>query len=270
MCESGHIMKPHKDKDDGYEFATTSWQRFEQNVNVYRTCVENRGTDDRSLWIDWRIPGPHGYIAPQDSAKDNRFSAHHDSKDVTDVVGCLMYGSYRKPIKVQFIGDLREAERAKEEGDCSQIRAQQAQADQFSGESPWFVADGRISMPSDSKDIKGTLIRFVYQVGMRPAPGGYEMTLSYRAGPVFPETFHGDITGIKLRSSLSLVSDAIRRSGRDGGEGAIRLQRYEDVFALPMELPKPFALEEVRYGFFDLNGALVAEIHAPVLTPASR
>jgi hypothetical protein len=255
-CEARHILVPHK--PPGYDFATTSWERAEKNVFVYRTCAENHD-GKKSLYIDWSIPGPHKqYIAPSDSNVNPRAFVTHKS---ADIVSCLIYGNSRQTMAVQYIGHDDDLARAKQEG-CSGPRAQVTPVNQV--EEPWFEADGRISVPSNSEDVDGTLIRFVYQIGLIPAAGGYRMLLAYEAAPVSLENFRGKIEAITIRPSVDSVRQGLIKS--DHKDGLLSLSKYVDRFEIPMELRRPFSLREQQYGFYDINGKLVGEIDAPFLS----
>ncbi|MCK1290330.1 hypothetical protein [Bradyrhizobium sp. 30] len=161
----------------------------------------------------------------------------------------------------QYIGHQSDVQRAQDQPDCGGPRAQLIQLE--AGKEPWFLADGRISIPSDSKDVDGTLIRFVYEIGLRKAPSGYEMIFSYDAAPV-SEKFHGDIAAIKVLSNSPTVRAAIAETGHK--EGIINLRKYSDRIEIPMKLKEPFQRSQQRYVFHDVRGEIVGEIEAPFLS----
>ncbi|MFO0996649.1 MAG: hypothetical protein U1F33_08180 [Alphaproteobacteria bacterium] len=265
-CGTRHVLVPHDPKGyDGHDFATTSWwERHPKGVRVYNTCVENHDPS-KSLWIDWKTPGPHTYVPPGEAYTQPRMST--DVMPAKTVAGCLIYGDHRVPIRERFLGDNNDVESVQAEGDCSQLRGKRSLVAGSTVKSPWITMQGRAAMPSKAKDIEGTLIRFAYETGLRPAEEGYEIVFAYKAAPVFPEKFQGEIEGITFRSQPASLHQAIIKMGHE--DGAIRLRGYEATIAIPMELPKELRAGEARLGFFDQDGTLVTEIHVPILLPAS-
>jgi hypothetical protein len=166
----------------------------------------------------------------------------------------------------QHIGHQNDLPRSMDQTDCrGGARAQLTQSNPT--DEPWFLADGRISIPSDSNDVDGTLIRFVYEIGLLPSPSGYNMILAYDAAPV-SEKFHGNITDINVLSNSSTVRAAITETGRK--EGVVSLRKYADRIEIPMKLQKPYQPTQQRYVFHDIRGQIVGEIEAPFLSIDGR
>ena len=146
----------------------------------------------KSVWIDWRIPGPRTYVIPNDSAVGERPFPNRSTKGVLS--RRLIYGSYRKAIKEQYLGHEDDLPRAAQEGDCSALQrssgpgAPLASPDvKASGgpatpvadaaSQPWVTLEGRAGIPSDVEDVEATMICFVYQAGIEPAGDGYAIVL---------------------------------------------------------------------------------------------
>ena len=128
---------------------------------------------------------------------------------------------------------------------------------------PWFLADGRTSIPSDITDADGTLIRFVYQIGLQPSAGGYDMILTYDAAPA-TERSHGKINDISVRSNSQVVQAAMMKVGIK--DGVIRLSESSAKYAIPMSSVGSLRLVEQRYVFYDVQKRIVGEIAAPYLS----
>jgi hypothetical protein len=189
--------------------------------------------------------------------------------DTADVLGCLVYGNHRLTKKVEFMSHRNDLARASAEGDCSGLRpaalgGRRGASSAQKGPSPSFLVGGRISVPSNGEDVEGTLIRFVYQIGLIPDGPDYRMLLAYQAAPVSPE-FHGDIRRLTVRPSLAAVRESLMRIGY--GDGIIQLDDYEGGFTSPMKLPEQYIIEEQQYGFYDAKGNPVGAIYAPFLSP---
>ena len=255
MCPPGMKMNPHT--VDGLNFATTSWVRQEKNAHIYRTCVENRASKGEA-WIDWRIPGPRTYIAPQDSAVSER--PFWDWKPA-NLATCLFYGAYRKPMKELYLAHEDDRPRADAEGDCSKVPTAPTMvalksSEFFSGE-----LEGRAAIPSDIEQVERTLIRFVYKVALRETSSGYNIAFTYQAGGVSPE-FNGDVRQISINPSSviqGLAADKLE---------PIRLQSLENTITIAMKMPRPFTLSTSSLFFLDRAGRPATVISVPVLLPA--
>lgn len=274
LCGSDRKMNDHP--IDGYDFATTSWVRAEANAHFYRTCVENR-KQPKSVWIDWRIPGPRTYVIPDDSAVGERPFPNRSTKGV---LSCLIYGSYRKAIKEQYLGHEDDLPRAAKEGDCSALQRSSgpgslpttssaemavgapAIAAGSSTDQPWVTVEGRAGIPSDLDDLEATMIRFVYRAGIQPTPDGYEIVLTYEAGGVSPK-FTGNIQDLTIRPGQEIRQLALRFSDKE----PIRLRELSDTIKISMSRPKFFVLSTDSYSFLDRSGRLATEIQVPILRP---
>jgi hypothetical protein len=255
-CEAGHILTPFN--PPGFDFAATSWYRAEKNAFIYRTCIENHA--DKPLDVNWIIPGPSGTVGKNDASVSPRPFTKHATADASS---CLVYGNSRQGKMVQYIGHQKDLSRA---GDCPGAQGKpEASASllEENPDTPWFVADGRMSVPSNREDVDGTLIRFVYQIGLAPDSGRYNMILAYRAAPASPDGFRGNIKDITIRPSSDSVRRALMSSGAQ--DGIIRLSEYEGSYEIPMELAPGSSLQEQRYGFYDVSRTLVGQIYAPFL-----
>jgi hypothetical protein len=253
-CETGHILTQHH--LPSYDFATASWERAELNAFVYRTCVENHDVQ-KSLYIDWTIPGPYkSYVAPSDSNVSARPFVAHKSNDIDS---CLIYGNSRQQLLEHYIG---HADDQKRQGGCTGQQANLLDTADSSSP-PWFLIDGRMSIPSSEKDIDGTLIRFVYQVGPQPSSDGYDMVLAYDSAPA-TEKAHGRIQDITVRSNSQVVQSAMMQAGIK--DGVIRLSEASAKIITRMKLIANPHLAEQRYIFYDANRQVVGEIVAPYLS----
>jgi hypothetical protein len=273
MCGDDRKMNDHP--IDGYDFATTSWVRAEANAHIYRTCVENR-KQPKSVWIDWRIPGPRTYVIPNDSAVGERPFPNRSTKGV---LSCLIYGSYRKAIKEQYLGHEDDLPRAAQEGNCDALQHSSGPGgppsssdDKAAGgptktadastDQPWVTIEGRAGIPSDLEDVEATMIRFVYQASIAPEGDGYSIILAYEAGGASPE-FKGNIRDLTIRPGREIQELALRSSARE----PIRLKELSDTIKIPMPQPKFFVLSTDSYFFLDRSGRLATEIQVPILRP---
>jgi hypothetical protein len=192
----------------------------------------------------------------------------HNSADVYD---CLIYGNLRHAMRVHHIGhDSDLALAAKENCGGPQTAGPPADTKEATSsvpEAPWFTADGRISIPSNLEDVDGTLIRFVYQIGLnQDSSSTYKMFFDYWAAPVSAEKFHGSIEALSVQPSDKNVQFALEKTGRKGG--LINLSKYEDHFEIPMSIPsRRFLVQSQQYIFMDSNRKPVGEIYAPFLVP---
>ena len=252
LCEAGHIMADRP--IGGYHFMFGSWYRNEKNVYVYTTCVENRGTN--TVYIDWVIPGPRrNYIAAGDSAYGLRYFPDHKT---VGVLSCLIYGNFRVPIREQYLGHAEDVQRANDEGDCSKIRGEQTSALPFQpeplAEPPWFVADGRVTFPTNVKIPEASLVSVDYHTGLQPTDGGkdYTVVFSYEAGAVSPKDFQGEIGDISVRATTEIMRKAIMQTGRD--DGVIHLKGYKGSFPVSLSLPAKYTIANTTYEFSDRNG----------------
>ena len=274
MCGTDRKMNDHP--IDGYEFATTSWVRAEANAHIYRTCVENR-KQPKSVWIDWRIPGPRTYVIPDNSAVGERPFPNRSTKGV---LSCLIYGSYRKAIKEQYLGHEDDLSRAAQEGDCSALQRSSGPGvspnaslgDPTAGgpaivaaastDQPWVTLEGRAGIPSDLDDLEDTMIQFVYRAGIEPTGDGYAIVLTYEAGGASTK-FTGKIGDLTIRPGQEIRELALRSSDRE----PIRLRELNDTITIPMSRPKSFVLSTDSYFFLDRRGRLATEIKVPILRP---
>jgi hypothetical protein len=251
-CESGHILTQHQTAS--YDFATTSWERAELNAFIYRTCVENHDSQ-KSLYVDWIIPGPYkSYVAPRDSNVSARPFVTHKSDDL---FSCLIYGNSRQQLMEHYIGHNDDHNH---QGACTEQQVTQLDT---VGSPPWFMTDGRTSMPSNVKDVDGTLIRFVYQIGLEPSSDGYNMILAYQSAPA-TERSHGNIRDITVRSNSQVVQSAMMRAGIK--DGIVRLSEPSARIITPMKMTANPHLVEQRYVFYDVEKQVVGEIEAPYLS----
>jgi hypothetical protein len=253
-CETGHILTQHQ--FPSYDFATSSWERAELNAFIYRTCVENHDLQ-KSLYIDWIIPGPYrSYVAPGDSNVSARPFVTHKSDDIDS---CLIYGNSRQQLMEHYIGHTDDHKR---QGACTGQQVNLLDTTN-PGSPPWFMIDGRMSIPSSEKDVDGTLIRFVYQVGLQPSSAGYDMVLAYDSAPA-TEKAHGRIQDITVRSNSQVVQSAMMAAGIK--DGIIRLSESSARIVTGMKLTANPRLTEQRYIFYDANKQVVGEIAAPYLS----
>ena len=261
LCEPGHIIASHQ--PPGFDFGTTSWERAEQNVYVYRACVENHDSQSE-LFVHWYIPKVQGTIAPGDSNTQPRTFPDHKTKSID---GCLIYGNNRHIMKAQFLGNVADSEKADKEGDCSQLRGQQT-ASSHLDKVPSFIVGGRASFPTDAKDPEHTLIRFVYDVGVQPEGTRYQALFRFAAAPTSPSTFRGDIKSITLRPTNRELREALMTSGSP--DGIIQLGKYEGKFDVSLPIPKNFTLGQQTYSVFDRYGNMVGAISTPLLLPVEN
>jgi hypothetical protein len=261
LCEAGHVIA-RQTPPGGYDFGTTSWMRPVNNGFAYWACVQNN-EEVRQLFVDWHIPTVNGVAVPHDSISKPRVFSKRDTADIN---GCLIYGNSREVMKVEFLGHQNDVGDASKEGDCASLRAQKSaslgategQSDDF----PNFVVSGRTTFPSNTSDVENTLIRFVYEVGLSPDKGNYNLLFNYAAAPVNPESFKGSIKDISIRPSDGVVSGAWKKAGRSG-----QLEDFKGSFATQMALPKQLKLVQQSYIIYDLKGVAVGEIPAPFLLP---
>jgi hypothetical protein len=253
-CEGGHDLMQHQSPP--YDFATASWERAERNAFIYRTCVENHNRQ-QSLYVDWIIPGPYkSYVAPGDSNLSPRPFVTHQS---SDNYSCLIYGNSRHSLMEHYIGHADDHSR---QGGCAGAQANAIDPSNASSP-PWVMLDGRTSVPSNEQDVDGTLIRFVYQVGLEPSSDGYDLIFAYNSAPA-TEQSHGRIQDITVRSNSQVVRSAMMESGIK--DGVIRLSEPSAKFVTRMRLSGKPRLAEQHYILFDVEKRPVGEIAAPYLS----
>jgi hypothetical protein len=261
LCESGHVIA-HQTPPVGYDFGTTSWMRLVNNSFEYRACIQNN-ENVRQLFVNWHIPTVLGVISPHDSISQPRVFAKRDTADVN---GCLIYGNSRDVMKVEFLGHTNDIGDAGKEGDCSSLRAQKSASigstDGPSDAFPDFVVNGRTTFPTNTADVDNTLIRFVYEVGLKADKETYNLLFNYAAAPVHPDAFKGSIKDLSIRPSDGMVSEAWKKAGRSA-----QLEALKDYIVVPMALPKQFQLTQQNYVVYDIKGNIVGMIPAPFLLP---
>jgi hypothetical protein len=254
LCEPGHKMA--RQTPPGYDFSTTSWMRPFQNAFAYSACIQNN-KPGYELFVNWHIPEVVANIVPFDSSfKPRVFSVHNTA----DVNGCLIYGNTREVMKVQFIGHHDDLVESGKEGDCADLRAQQSASLVQSDAFPDFMVDGRMTIPSNHADVANTLIRFVYEIGLRQDNHTYAMVFNYAAAPATADSFKGSINDLTIRPSSDVVNGAWEKVGLSGP-----LKDLEGHFTIPLSLPKQYSLTQQEYVIYDKEGAAVGRIPAPFL-----
>ena len=170
----------------------------------------------------------------------------------------MIYGNSRQQLMEQYIGHAEDKTR--------QSRMHRHAGSQTGGiNKPALVPCGRsnVGIPSDITDADGTLIRFVYQIGLQPSAGGYDMILTYDAAPA-TERSHGKINDISVRSNSQVVQAAMMKVGIK--DGVIRLSESSAKYAIPIRPVGSLRLVEQRYVFYDVQKRIVGEIAAPYLS----
>jgi hypothetical protein len=258
-CEAGHSLERHT-PPGGFDFVTEYWERAYNNAFAYYACVENDESSGRDLFVYWHIPGVLSILPKLDSSTVPRVFPDHPTRTIR---GCLIYGNNRDVMMVDFFGHQDEVALAALEGDCQALRPQPRPASASLKGFPGFDADGRMIFPTDILDIANSLIRFVYEIGLKQAGGNYTMTLSYVAAPVDREHFKGDLSNVRIRPSDERLATSWEQAGLSKP-----LTENSRTFQLTLPLPANYAMVQQTYRLIDPKGSLLGEIPAPFLTEA--
>ena len=255
----------HRKHDRGaYKFITSSWVRVGDNGHYYSTCVEN--LSDRDLWFDWFVPGPTTYVPPGKLVTSPRYFQDRQS---LDLLGCLQYGNHREPMQEYFIGhenDREQIEHEKEKG-CNVSRHD------FYGaitpaKAPKITYSANIYIPSDSKDLKRTLMGIDLSVGLEKfGENAMKTTVMYNITGVY-KNFSGDPKQIKVKTNSSILRETFLKAGFKGA--IVPLTGYKGELSFDIPLPPKYSYSNARYGFFDKNNILVGAIFVPIPTPTER
>jgi hypothetical protein len=256
----------HREHNRGdYRFKTSSWVRAEDNGHYYRTCAENLSADNRDLWFDWFVPGPTSYIPPGRSVTSPRYFIDRQS---ADFLGCLQYGNHRTSMQEGFIGhknDSEQIEREKEQG-CD-VSRKVSEARNAPAEVPNLSYSTEIFIPSDSSDVKNTLMQVNLTVSLEKISGeSARSTIVYNITPVYAD-FHGDPTQIRVTSNSPILREALR--SRDPNQRMVQLSGFEGNLSFDLPLTQTYTIINVRYMFLDRKEVLVGSIFVPIPSPSN-
>ncbi|TGQ88816.1 hypothetical protein EN851_25055 [Mesorhizobium sp. M8A.F.Ca.ET.208.01.1.1] len=245
-------------------FLTTSRVYRGNGVEIYETCVENRGAGD--LWVNWLVPGPTTWLPPGTAVAQPR---PFIERNTIDASGCLEYGNIGATIRERFIGHASDADALKKEeaaGCAAAISASSHVAGQTAPQE--IAAPIRLFVPSDKHNPSSTMLEFtaLATASSSGAAQPYKLGIAYSLSPLEGRSA-GNPNTMTIRLSPGYLTGWLmdKTESTDIFKGVTL--GYKNEIGLQLLLNEKPQLRSARYEILDQNNELVGAFMAPTWGP---